>query len=138
MEINIFNFDSFQQLETLFTKEEFCEYLVRAFSDYQNEVNLVFIGLEDIKELNQKYLNKNWATDVLAFSSSINDFVGEVYISPEYLEEKDRFDLEEILRMSIHGILHLLGYEHEGYFTEDSEEEMFAKQEELLQRALKV
>ncbi len=136
MDINVFNFESFSQLETLFSKDELYEFLNEIFSDYENEINLIFIGLKDIKELNQKYLERNRSTDVLAFSSSIKGFVGDVYISPEYLEEKDRFDLEEILRMSIHGILHLLGYEHEGYFTEGSEEEMFIKQEELLQKVL--
>ncbi|MFH1181214.1 MAG: rRNA maturation RNase YbeY [bacterium] len=62
-------------------------------------LSIALVGQERIKELNKKYRKKNQATDVLAFP------YGEVVLCPE----KTR-DLSRIL---IHGILHLLGYDHE-------------------------
>ncbi len=79
------------------------------------EINIVDIN--SIVELNKKYLNHNYATDVISLnysgSSSIID--GEIFISYNVAEENAKkyrvtFD-DELKRLIIHGVLHLIGYE---------------------------
>ncbi len=82
-------------------------------SDYQ--VSIVFVEEEKIKEINKKYRKKDKATDVLSFNYSesenyFNDFnLGEVFICPSQIKG----DEKEIVRILIHGVLHLLNYDHE-------------------------
>ncbi len=70
-----------------------------------------------IQELNNKYRNKNIPTDVLSFESKENPYLGDLAISLEKtweqsLEYHNSFQ-DELKRLLIHGILHLLGYDHE-------------------------
>ncbi len=72
-----------------------------------------------IKTLNSKFRGKNKSTNVLsfelknwpAFVSEQKTFrsIGEVYIAPDYIHRKK----ESLERMLTHGILHLLGYDHQ-------------------------
>lgn len=75
-----------------------------------------------MRKLNRTYRQRDYATDVLAFpmqeaSHSPLAFVGDVVICvPVALAQATRFGNsanEEILRLLIHGVLHLLGYDHE-------------------------
>ncbi|MCX6721131.1 MAG: rRNA maturation RNase YbeY [Candidatus Staskawiczbacteria bacterium] len=83
----------------------------------KENLSLAFVSKEEIKKLNKKFRKKNKATDVLSFELSAQggsalggkDFLGEVVICPEVVKENG----EEILEVFIHGILHLLGYDHE-------------------------
>ncbi len=81
-------------------------------------LSLVFISKEEIKKLNKKYRGKNKPTDVLSFSAqggpawggeAEKKILGEIIICPEIVKEKK----EDIKKVFIHGILHLLGYDHE-------------------------
>lgn len=76
-------------------------------------LSLAFVGKEEIKKLNKKFRNKNKPTDVLSFNLSLEDelkdYLGEIVICPEIVEEKK----EDLKFVFIHGILHLLGYDHE-------------------------
>lgn len=123
-------------------------------------INVVFVGIDEIRSLNQKYRNKEEATDVLSFGGldeSLAGFVpkgggddtrtsvrniptydseniiGEVYICPKYLKINEN-QFQEVLRLVIHGILHVMGYDHAEYFRESScdNEEMFIIQERIL------
>lgn len=68
------------------------------------EFSLAFIDKAEMQKLNKKFRNKNEPTDVLSF-----DEINEIVICPEVVAEKN----EEIMRVFIHGMLHLLGYDHE-------------------------
>jgi len=79
-------------------------------------ISLVFVGKKEIKKLNKKYRKIDKSTDVLSFDLSANyklptanSYLGEIVICPEVVKEKE----EEILRVFIHGVLHLCGYDHE-------------------------
>ena len=82
----------------------------------------MLVGNEKIKELNSSYRGVDEATDVLAFSqiegSSVprKDILGDVVISLDKAEEVakrwGRDMNKEILLYLIHGVLHLLGFEH--------------------------
>lgn len=79
------------------------------------EVNIVSSNI--ILELNKNYLNHNYNTDIITFNYSQNEknIDGEIYISFEDAEQNSkRFNNsinEELKRLIIHGILHLLGYD---------------------------
>ncbi|MFA5361483.1 MAG: rRNA maturation RNase YbeY [archaeon] len=98
-------------------------------------LSLVFVNKQEIKKLNKKFRGKDKATDVLSFDLSAedgpaldqkNNYLGEVVICPEIVKEnseKYKTDFEkELIKVFVHGVLHLLGYDHEG--EEKKAEEM--------------
>lgn len=102
------------------------------------ELSIVFVGLGRIRELNKRYLWKDKITDVLAFGEkyevgstkkekgvkSPGPFIelGEVIICPLQVKKNaKRFSStfeKELAKILIHGILHLLGYDHEKSIAE--------------------
>ena len=93
------------------------------------EVGITLIDDKQIRKLNKKYRTVDAPTDVLSFTIQIDEhkFLGDIYISLESASQQIAPDenLEtEIHRLLIHGLLHLLGYEHS--------ETMFNKQESYL------
>ena len=78
------------------------------------DLSIAFVGSVRIKELNKKYRKKNRPTDVLSFSY---DNSREIVICPQIIKKNaKRFGSKfktELIRVLIHGILHLLGYDHE-------------------------
>lgn len=107
-------------------------------------VSLVSIVLTDnkyIHEINKTYRNVDRETDVISFAFMDNDEniksditdLGEIYISLEkahsQAEEYNHSFEREICFLLVHGLLHLLGYDH---MNEKDEKEMFSLQEEIL------
>ena len=84
-------------------------------------VNLKVLNNNEIQKLNNKYRNKNTPTNVLSFtnediSKSIPGDLGDIAISYQYLEEESRqqnkkFD-DHLIHMLIHGVYHILGFDH--------------------------
>ncbi len=80
-------------------------------------INVSFVDRKEILELNSKYLNHHFSTDILTFNYSGSNTLldGEIIISYEdAIENASRFHIsgqEEYLRLIVHGILHLLGYD---------------------------
>lgn len=80
-------------------------------------VNVSFVDNKEILEINGKYLNHHFTTDILTFNynGSNTDLDGEIIISyDDAIENAKRFNTtgkEEYLRLIIHGILHLVGYD---------------------------
>lgn len=76
-----------------------------------------FISSDQIIDINKEYLNHNYSTDIITFnySGSNKKLDGEIFISVDDAKKNAReFDnsiKEELLRLVIHGILHLLGYD---------------------------
>ncbi|HOK59453.1 MAG TPA: rRNA maturation RNase YbeY, partial [Candidatus Dojkabacteria bacterium] len=95
-------------------------------------INVVFVQPKYIENLNKQYRGIDLVTDVLSFNLSSGD--GEIYICPAYVYEsfKNSDFEEEILRLIIHGTLHILGYNHKGSLNDSSNEEMFKLQEDLI------
>ena len=79
-------------------------------------VNVLITDDETIKTYNKKYLGRNEATDVISFSAEILQisFLGDIIIDIEQAEkQKDIESLNtELQRLFLHGLLHLLGYDH--------------------------
>ena len=87
-----------------------------------SSINLKILTDEDIKELNKKFRNKNTTTNVLSFpnedvSKSITGNLGDIAISYEFVkkeskEQKKIFD-DHMIHMLVHGVYHILGFDHE-------------------------
>lgn len=119
------------------------------FSD-DVEVTLIFVSESEMAAYNERFLDREGPTDVLAFP--VEDLMpgvvpdidpqgpplmlGDVIIAPGYVRrqaERDGIGFEdEIALMVTHGILHLLGYDH---VEDDDAERMEARERELLARA---
>jgi probable rRNA maturation factor len=110
------------------------------------ELSVLLVDDVQIQELNQRYLRRDKPTNVLAFPMREGEFstlhpnlLGDLAISVETARrQSNRFGLshmEMVILLMIHGILHLLGYEHEG--TEKGAREMTIKQKELFQQVAK-
>jgi len=79
------------------------------------DINYIFCSDRYLLGLNKEFLNHNTFTDILTFDYSEGKKIsGEIYISPERVNENSvRFKSsfhDELLRVMIHGILHLVGY----------------------------
>jgi rRNA maturation RNase YbeY len=80
------------------------------------EINYVFCSDSYLLNLNKGFLNHNTLTDIITFDNSDIDSAleGEIYISIERVRENAvKYNIpfnEELHRVMIHGILHLLGY----------------------------
>jgi|SRR5215470_2295096 len=88
----------------------------------QSELTLVLVGNAEIRKLNAKFRKKDYPTDVLSFPAGDRlpegeSILGDVVISVEKAKaqsrERRRTLNEEIVTLLIHGIVHLLGYDHE-------------------------
>lgn len=110
------------------------------FSSFDiSTINIVFVDEKEIQRLNKEYRDIDDVTDVLSFNLDAKGFLGEIYICPQYVQKTVQKYEEEIIRLIVHGILHLLGFEHKTKLDEGKEqkEEMFVKQEEILENILR-
>ncbi len=123
--------------------------LVAQGIDSKVELGLVIVGQERIRQLNLSYLKEDEPTDVLAFAMLPEEtrqdrapfvtppdgiqHLGEVVISyPQAViqaEEHQHSVEREIAILIIHGVLHLLGYEHD---KPELEHQMRAREAEIL------
>ena len=105
------------------------------------EFNIIIVDDTRIKELNKQYRSIDEITDVLSFAfndtSGIieyeRDIIGEVYISfPQAMRQASELDhtIDDELRwLAVHGLYHLLGYDH---IKPEDEKVMRTKEEEIL------
>lgn len=90
------------------------------------EINIIYVSDKDIKKINKKYLNHNNITDVISFKLDENVIDGEIYIGTgKAMAQAGQFKVsltKELMRLAVHGTLHLLGYEDD---TENKRFDMF-------------
>jgi probable rRNA maturation factor len=103
-------------------------------------VSVTFVGRRRIRALNRRFLGHDRETDVIAFAlpGAPGPLVGDVYCAPEVAARAARrYGVpvrEELRRLVVHGVLHVLGHEHPDGATRTSSP-MWARQERLLRRA---
>lgn len=114
---------------------------LRDGGEEEGEISLTFLSDAEIRELNRHYLGHDCPTDVLTFRlhEDGEPVLGDVYIgfaqAAHQALERDIPIWEELVRLAIHGTLHVLGSDHpEGSEREDSPH--FRRQEALVARVL--
>lgn len=103
--------------------------------------SVVLVDEKRIQEINKVYRKIDKVTDVISFAFEDNDkrvynstrILGEIYICIPRMKEQaisyGHSEIREIAFLGVHGLLHLLGYDH---MQKEAEEIMFAKQELIL------
>lgn len=146
--------DIFDQTETLSSEEiETIENLLQFAAleervPKDSEVSVTFVTNKDIQEINRDYRGKDQPTDVISFAleetggdeveiqgADLPPHLGDIIISiekaKEQAEEYGHSFMRELGFLSVHGFLHLLGYDH---MTKEEEEKMFSRQKEILEK----
>jgi probable rRNA maturation factor len=101
-------------------------------------ISIVLVNNEEIQRLNKEYRHIDAATDVISFAlaDELEQYpfeLGDIFISVDKVKQQaadyGHSDERELGFLIVHGILHLLGYNHE---TEEQEYAMFQIQEQIL------
>ena len=110
----------------------------------EGELTILITGDEQVQELNRRYRGVDAPTDVLSFGVVSDEegfvtppeasaYLGDIVVSyPRALEQAREYGHsveEEMDLLVVHGLLHLLGYDHE---TEEERRAMWARQENIL------
>lgn len=110
--------------------------------DIKNSIfDIIFIDDEEMHKLNKEYRGIDRTTDVLSFAlnddkhiDAIVNSLGDIFISipkmKSQAEEYGHSEKRELSFLALHGLLHLLGYDHT--LGKKEEEEMFGLQKEIL------
>ncbi|WP_018661437.1 rRNA maturation RNase YbeY [Heyndrickxia acidiproducens] len=110
------------------------------------EVSVTFVTNSRIQEINREYRDKDQPTDVISFALEemgegeieitgdnmprvLGDIIISVQRAHEQAEDYGHSFLRELGFLSVHGFLHLLGYDH---MTKEDETKMFGRQKEIL------
>ncbi len=75
-------------------------------------IDVFLIDSQAMRKLNRKHRKKDKSTNVLSFPAPLHfpiNTLGEVYLDPKYIEKHK----EDLVFMLVHGVLHILGYDHE-------------------------
>lgn len=99
----------------------------------EKTVSLILTDDAEIWSLNRQFRGVDRPTDVLSFPADEEEYLGDIFISVDRLlaqaEEYGHSAEREFAFLLVHGLLHLMGYDHH---DPEQEQEMFTKQEEIL------
>lgn len=123
-------------------------FVLRHEGKEKGKLTLMITGDEEIAYLNARFKGVDEPTDVLAFFTEVENgfilapeakgYLGDVVISWQRAEEQarelDHTLMEELITLTIHGVLHLLGYRD---YDEEERRKMWARQEELKELFMK-
>lgn len=103
-------------------------------------INFIFTSDKYLLEINKQYLSHDYFTDIITFNYCENNIIsGDIYISIDTVKNNSRLFnvtfIEELHRVMIHGILHLLGYEDK---KEEEKVKMREKENQYLERFKKL
>ena len=101
----------------------------------ETELGIVFLNENDAKKLNWNYRCKDYPTDILSFDSEDPTSLGELVLCPQVITRQAKENgipvAEEFGYAILHGVLHLLGYDHEK--SEENETIMMGIQDEVFE-----
>ncbi|MFA7244582.1 MAG: rRNA maturation RNase YbeY [Candidatus Magasanikbacteria bacterium] len=110
----------------------------------KGNISVHIVGDKKIRDINKIYRDKDKVTDVISFAieegENIFDFIdekdlGDIFICANQIrrqaKENNISEKEEMIRMLVHGILHILGYDH---LQEVDAKKMFALQEKFVKK----
>ena len=115
-------------------------YAIKKLKVDNSYFNIIFIDDEEMHKMNKEYRGIDKTTDVLSFALNDNkridtpvNVLGDIFISiPKMIEQSKEYnhsEKRELSFLAVHGLLHLLGYDH---MNKDDEIKMFGLQEEIL------
>ena len=98
------------------------------------EISFIFCSDDYLLEMNRKYLNHDYYTDVITFDYTEEDMIsGDIFISVDTVADNAKsYKVEfkdELYRVMVHGVLHLIGYKDK---AEKDKILMTAKEDEYL------
>lgn len=114
---------------------------VENLEDTELEFSVIIVDNKRIHEINKEYRGIDRPTDVISFALEDNEEIefdhyrvlGDIYISIDKVREQAKeyghSEKRELAFLTVHGFLHLLGYDH---MKPEDEKVMFARQEEIL------
>lgn len=138
--IEIFN-EYEKDIEELDTLKDFIFYCADKLSLKDAYFNVIIVNNDNIHKINKEYRNIDRETDVITFALEDDKQIdvpglrvlGDIYISYDKVisqaKEYGHSIKREICFLGVHGLLHLLGYDH---MNKEDEEKMFKLQKELL------
>lgn len=115
---------------------------LQAEGQTEGELSLTFLSDEEIRSRNLQWRGHDWIPDVLSFA--LHDPgeapVGDIYIGLQQAgrqaKEHGISEREELVRLVIHGTLHVLGYDHAEDPDARKDSDLFRRQEILVRRVL--
>ncbi len=146
LEVDFQDEDQDVSTEMITTLDDLLKFAANELKIDEAELSVSFVGNERIQEINATYRNKNQPTDVISFAleeegegeipivgEELPRILGDIILSIpkayEQAEEHGHSFKRELGFLTLHGFLHLLGYDH---MTEEEEKEMFSLQDTLL------
>lgn len=139
--IGIFN-ETQEKVENLEVLEPLLTYALEVENVDNLEFNVIIINNEEIHKINKEYRGIDRPTDVISFALEDykdikyeNDYrvLGDIYISVDKVKEQAKeyghSEKRELAFLAVHGLLHLLGYDH---MEKEDEKVMFSRQELIL------
>ena len=131
MKINLF-----LEVKEEFEFEDLIKKIAKLFKD-KKSLSLIIVNDKQMRDINFQYRDLDKTTDVLSFPDTEEDYLGDIFISLDKVKlqavEYEHSEMEEFARLLIHGILHLVGYDH---IKDEDHEVMVKKEEELLKKLL--
>ena len=137
--IGIFN-ETQEKVENLEVLEPLLTYALEV--ENVDNLELIIINNEEIHKINKEYRGIDRPTDVISFALEDykdikyeNDYrvLGDIYISIDKVKEQAKeyghSEKRELAFLAVHGLLHLLGYDH---MEKEDEKVMFSRQELIL------
>lgn len=116
-DITVTNATSFQRLPATKMRTAVAEVLTgeRIAPKHVAGISIVLFDNAQLRAMNKEFLNHDYDTDIITFSLDDERIDGELYISVEMAEDNARHysvsRTNELVRLAIHGTLHLLGYD---------------------------
>jgi rRNA maturation RNase YbeY len=114
------------------------ESVLSSIGETHDRMTIILCNDTLIRRLNRKFLNQDCVTDVISFDLSTTEMDarhGEIYVNLDQVRvQANQFDVifwNELVRLTIHGILHFYGYDDN---TNNANKLMMKRQEELVQK----
>ena len=104
------------------------------------EISIIFCSDDYLLDLNKKFLNHDYYTDVITFDYSEQDIIsGDIFISIDRVRENAQIYgqkfIDELNRVIVHGLLHLAGYKDK---SEEEQKQMRQKEDFYLKKLAQI
>jgi len=140
MPVKFFNEDSNYQLQQKRIIKDWIKNTIQNEKDKLGAINYIFTSDNYLLTINNEYLSHNYYTDIITFNYCDNNTInGDIFISIDSIRNNSaRFGvtfINELHRVMIHGILHLIGYDDQ---TDEQKAIMREKENYYLDRLKKL